>query len=185
MLVAISLSTFFVIDRRGYVMLSCASIVSVQSCYRRLVHSLASCHHYSGRFGPPCSHAVVSPCRRVPKLFCPSSSCKSQSQSQATNDSCRVVSYIRGRSCRESEEEVRGCAKCLYRGRVRIGSHTNRIVFQHAHRQRGTGPGEGVKVTRHGHGDEAHVDDAGLGCLICLHVCQSTVRSFSAFAVRR
>lgn len=44
--------------------------------------------------------------------------------------------------------------------------HTNRVVFQHAHGQRGTGPGEGVEVTGHGHGDQAHVDDAGLDCFV-------------------
>lgn len=62
--------------------------------------------------------------------------------------------------CRRSEAEEVG------RNEGRGYAHTDRIVFQHAHRQRGTGTGEGVEVTRHGHGDQAHVDDAGLGCLL-------------------
>lgn len=48
-------------------------------------------------------------------------------------------------SCRRSETEE------VDRNEGRGYAHTDRIVFQHAHGQRGTGTGEGVEVTRHGH----------------------------------
>jgi hypothetical protein len=42
--------------------------------------------------------------------------------------------------------------------------HTNRIILQHAHHGGGPGALEGVEEARHGHGDEAHMHQASLGC---------------------
>ena len=43
-------------------------------------------------------------------------------------------------------------------------AHTNRIILQHAHHGGGPGALEGVEEARHGHGDEAHMHQASLGC---------------------
>lgn len=43
-------------------------------------------------------------------------------------------------------------------------NHTDWVVFQHAHHGGGSGALEGVKETRHGHGDEPHVYQTSLSC---------------------
>lgn len=43
------------------------------------------------------------------------------------------------------------------------GNRTDGIIFQHAHGSRGSWASVLVKEARHGHGDEAHRDDASLG----------------------
>lgn len=40
------------------------------------------------------------------------------------------------------------------------GVRTDRVVFDHAHGQGRPRAGEGVEVARHGHGEEAHIDNA-------------------------
>lgn len=44
--------------------------------------------------------------------------------------------------------------------------HTNRVVFQQAHRESRARALKGVEEARHGHGDEADVDQTRLGYIV-------------------
>ena len=65
-----------------------------------------------------------------------------------------VVSKLPARSACGLEERARGGEACC----------TYRVVFQHAHGRRRPRAGELVEEARHGHGEQSHRDDAGLGC---------------------
>lgn len=58
-------------------------------------------------------------------------------------------------------------------------SRTDRVVFDHAHRQCCPRPSKGVEVTSHGHGYEAHIDNARLGCRFCEIVLTCASRPWS------
>ncbi len=45
-----------------------------------------------------------------------------------------------------------------------LATHTDRVVLEHAHRGCKPRSPEGVEEAGHGHGEEAHGDDARLGC---------------------
>lgn len=61
--------------------------------------------------------------------------------------------------------EERGGGDAQTRWQVRF--RTYRVVLEHAHGMRGARPGELVEEARHGHGHEAHRDDAGFRFFVC------------------